>query len=191
MPPKILVFAGSAREGSFNKKLARIAAAAAREAGAEVTFLDLRDHSLPLFDQDLEAREGEPAHATALKRLMKEHHGWIVATPEHNTTITALLKNTLDWASRRREGEKVMECFADKPVALLSASPGPYGGLRSLLALRQLLANMRMLVLPDTVSVSRADQAFDADGNLVDPKHREAVETVARKLVAVTARLTP
>lgn len=190
--PKILVFAGSAREGSYNKKLARIAAACARQAGATATFIDLRDFPLPVFDQDLEAglMPAEHPEARKLKALMREHDAFLIASPENNSTYSALLKNVLDWASRRREGEAPHEPYAGKPVAILSASPGELGGIRGLQTLRLLLGNLRMLVLPDQFALGHAGAAFDETGALKDPKHRAAVETVAKRLVGFAARLS-
>lgn len=189
--PRILAFAGSAREQSFNKKLARLAADAARKAGAEVTFADLRDFAMPLFDEDLEVRlqPGEEPAAKRFKDLLKAHDAWLLASPEHNSSISALLKNAIDWASRRREGEKPYECFDGRVVGLLSASPGPFGGLRGLVELRRLLANCRMVVLPDQVAVPKAHQAFAADGSLADASQQAAVDALARRVVDVASRL--
>lgn len=188
--PKILAFAGSAREGSFNKKLVRIAAEAARKAGAEVTLVDLRDFAMPLFDQDFEASlPAEQPDAKRLKDLMRAHDGFLIASPENNSSFSALLKNTLDWASRRREGEKPHECYDGKPVAIMSASPGALGGIRGLQTLRLLLGNLRMIVLPDMMAVGDAGTAFDANGQLNDPKQLAAIESFAARLVQFIARL--
>jgi chromate reductase, NAD(P)H dehydrogenase (quinone) len=185
---RVLVFAGSAREGSYNKKLARLAAEAARRAGAEATFLDLRDLPMPVFDQDLEARlPEEHPEARKLKDLMRAHDAFIIASPENNSSYSALLKNAFDWASRRREGEKPHECYGDKPVAIMSASPGALGGIRGLQTLRLLLGNLRMIVLPDTLAVGHADTAFDESGRLKDAKQAASVENVASRLVRFAA----
>jgi chromate reductase len=185
----LLVFAGSAREASFNKKLARLAAAAANEAGAAATFVDLRDYPLPLMDEDLEAAQGEPTHATALKTLMKQADGFIIASPEHNSAYSALLKNVIDWASRKREGEKPRACFEGKTALLLSASPGQLGGLRGLVVLRMLLGNLGMLVLPDQLAIGAAHQAFDAQGALVDEAKAAMLKKLVAGQVALTAKL--
>jgi len=187
--PRILVFAGSAREGSFNKKLARVAAAAAKAAGAEVTFIDLRDLPMPIFDEDLETRDGEHPHAKAFKDHMKAHDGFIIVSPENNSTYSALLKNVLDWASRRRPGEARFECFADKVTLIMSASPGPAGGLRGLLNLRALLANLSMIVLPDQLTLPSADKAFNEDGTLKDPAVQSTVEKLTGKIVGFIRKL--
>jgi len=187
--PTILVWSGSAREASFNKKLARQAAAFAEEAGASVTFVDLRDIPLPVFDQDLEAREGEPENATKFKALMKKADGMIIASPEHNSSYSALLKNTIDWASRQQENEKPLECFTGKTAAIISASPGGLGGLRGLVTLRMLLSNLGMVVVPEQFALSGAGDAFNEDGTLKDDKKSEAVRGVARALVSATSKL--
>lgn len=187
--PKVLAFAGSTRGGSFNKKLIRVAAAAAQAAGAEVTLVDLRDLPMPLFDGDLEASEGIPENARKLKALMKSHHGLLLACPEYNSSITAVLKNAIDWASRPMEGERPLECFTGKVAALLSASPGALGGLRGLVTVRSILGNLQVLVLPEQVAVGNAHDAFAEDGSLRDPKRAAAVNSVAAKLVETVRKL--
>ncbi len=121
--PKILAFAGSARQESYNKKLVRIAAQAATGAGGEVTLIDLKDYPLPLFNEDLEAEQGAPENATKLKQLFFEHQGLLISCPEYNSSITPLLKNTIDWVSRRADGESPLQAFKGKLLALMSASP--------------------------------------------------------------------
>ena len=180
--PAILVFAGSARRESLNKKLARTAADSARTTGAEVTLLDLRDYPIPLYDGDLEAESGVPENARALRRLMAIHHGLIVVSPEYNGFITPLLKNTLDWISRPDGAEDGLTLYSDKVALVLSASPGALGGLRSLQLIRQLLGNLGVTVLPDQLAVGRAQQAFNPDGTLTDTAQMA-------KLNAMTARL--
>ncbi|NPU90664.1 MAG: NAD(P)H-dependent oxidoreductase [Gammaproteobacteria bacterium] len=180
--PAILVFAGSARRESLNKKLARTAADSARATGAEVTLLDLRDYPIPLYDGDLEAESGVPENARALRRLMATHHGLIVVSPEYNGFITPLLKNTLDWISRPDGAEDGLTLYRDKVALVLSASPGALGGLRSLQLIRQLLGNLGVTVLPDQLAVGRAQQAFSPDGTLTDAAQMA-------KLNAMTARL--
>ena len=187
--PKILAFAGSARSGSFNKMLVKVAADGARKAGAQVTYLDLRDLPMPLFDQDLEERDGEHPNAKAFKDLLRAHDGVLLSSPENNSTYSALLKNAIDWASRKRPGEQPLECFAGKVACIMSASPGPFGGLRGIIQLRTLLSNIRFLVLPDQLTVSGADKAFDADGRLKDPKLQEAAERLGALLAGTLAKL--
>ncbi len=187
--PRVLALAGSTRSGSYNKKLIRIAASAAQAAGAEVTLIDLRDLPMPLMDEDLEEREGIPENAQKLKALMKSHHGLLLACPEYNSSISGVLKNAIDWASRPMDGEKPLECFAGKVAALLSASPGSLGGLRGLVTVRSILGNLQVLVLPDQVAVGKAHEAFGEDGSLRDPKRAAAVNSLAAKLVDTLRKL--
>ena len=189
MTPKILAFAGSTREGSFNKKLIRIAAAGATAAGAEVTLLDLRDLPLPLYDGDLEAREGIPENARKLKELMVAHHGFLISAPEYNSSITGVLKNAIDWASRPASGEPSLVAFTAKAAALMSASPGALGGLRGLVHLRAILSNIGVLVIPDQVAVPLAPEAFAADGSLKDAKRQAGVDGLGRKLTELLRKL--
>lgn len=190
-PPKILAFAGSARADSFNKKLVKIAAAAARTAGAEVTILDLRDLPMPLYDQDLEARDGLPENVLQLKQLMKSHQGFLIACPEYNSSITPLLKNTIDWASRSEPDEPplALTCFQGKVAALLAASPGGLGGLRGLVHVRDILENIGTIVIPAQQTIPNSYSAFDPDGNLKDEKQRASVQSIATKLTEVVAKL--
>ena len=186
--PRILVFGGSLRAESYNQKLATIAAAGAREAGAEVTLITLRDYRLPIFDEDLEAAEGKPEAAKKLKQLFLNAEGFIIASPEYNSGITAALKNAIDWVSRAdSEDEAPLLAFKGKTAAILSASPGGYGGSRSLAQLRPLLENINVTVVPDQVSIPKAYEAFDTEGNLADPTQQAAVKALAASLVAKLA----
>ncbi len=185
----ILVFAGSAREGSLNKKLALVMAAELRTAGADANYIDLRDYPMPLFDADLEAAKGEPAAATAFKNQLKAADAVVIASPENNSTYSALLKNAIDWASRKREGETPMQCFAGKVAMILSASPGQLGGMRGLAALRMLLGNLGMIVLPDQLALSGAHKAFNDDGSLVEADKAEKIRQMAKTLADVAGKL--
>jgi len=187
--PKILALAGSTRTGSYNKKLIRVAAAAAQAAGAEVTLVDLRDLPMPLFDEDLETAQGIPENAQKLKALMKAHQGLLLACPEYNSSITGVLKNAIDWASRPMEGEEPLECFTGKVAALMSASPGSLGGLRGLVAVRSILENLQVLVLPEQVAVAKAHDAFAEDGSLRDAKRAAAISSLAAKLATTLRKL--
>jgi NAD(P)H-dependent FMN reductase len=187
--PKIVAFAGSLRQESFNKKLVRIAARAAEAAGAAVQLIDLRDYPLPLFDQDLEQAQGMPPTGAALKKLFRESDGFLISAPEYNSSITAVLKNAIDWASRPAPGEPPLVAFTGKAAALLSASPGALGGLRGLVHLRSILGNIGVLVLPEQFAVSRAHEAFNPDGSLKDAAQLQTVEGIARKLVALLQKL--
>jgi NAD(P)H-dependent FMN reductase len=187
--PRILAFSGSLRRGSFNQKLVRIAADAARAAGATVTVLDLRDVPMPLFSEDLEQSEGLPAGAKTLKELMLAHEGLLIASPEYNSSISAALKNAIDWASRAAPGEPPLACFNDKVAGLMATSPGVLGGLRGLVTLRAILSSINVIVLPNQVTVPRAHEAFGEDGTLKDAKQRAAIEKLATKLTSVIAAL--
>ncbi|HEY9620604.1 MAG TPA: NAD(P)H-dependent oxidoreductase [Crinalium sp.] len=187
--PRILAFAGSARKDSFNKRVVQIAANGARAAGAEITFLDFRDLPLPLYDEDLETAQGIPENALKLKELMKSHQGFLIASPEYNSSVTPLLKNAIDWASRPVQGEPPLAAFADKVAGLMSASPGALGGLRGLVHLRSILGNIRVLVLPDQIAITKAYEAFNPDGTLKDPQQQSAVEQIGAKVATVAAKL--
>ncbi|HEV3415458.1 MAG TPA: NAD(P)H-dependent oxidoreductase [Pirellulales bacterium] len=186
---KILAFAGSTRTASFNKKLVRIAADGAREEGADVTLIDLRDYPLPLFDGDLEANEGLPANARALKDVFLAHNGLMISAPEYNSSITAVLKNTIDWVSRPVPNEASLACFTDKLAVLMSASPGALGGLRGLVHVRAILGNIGVCVLPAQVAVVKAHEAFQPDGSLKDAKLQASVKNLGAKLAAVLKKM--
>jgi chromate reductase, NAD(P)H dehydrogenase (quinone) len=187
--PKILAFAGSTRIDSYNKKLVKIAAAGAKTAGAEVTYLDLRDLPLPLFDEDLEAQEGLPANAHTFKDLLISHQGLLIASPEYNSSLTAVLKNAIDWASRPAPNEAPLAAFAGKVATIMSASPGALGGLRGLVHLRSILGNIKVLVLPDQIALPKAYEAFNPDGTLKDPKQQESIEKLGDDLTKILLKL--
>lgn len=190
MAARILAFAGSLRTGSLNKKLAHIAAEAARRHNADVTEIDLRDYPLPLYDGDIEAAEGLPENARKLKALFLDHHGLLIACPEYNSSITAVLKNVIDWVSRPVPGEKPLAAFDGKVAALLAASPGALGGLRGLVTVRSILSNIKTIVLPEQYALVKADTAFAPDGqNLADAKQQAIIDALAGRLVQVAARL--
>ncbi len=189
MTAKILVFAGALRAGSFNKKLAVVAAAAARAAGGDVTLVDLRDFPMPIYDGDVESASGIPEHAMRMKKLFLAHDALLLACPEYNSSITGVLKNTIDWVSRSAPGETPLQCYAGKVVGLCSASPGALGGLRGLITVRSILGNIGALVLPTQVAVGKAHEAFDADGKLKDGKVRASIERLAAELVTTTSKL--
>jgi chromate reductase, NAD(P)H dehydrogenase (quinone) len=189
MAPRILVFAGSTRTDSLNKRLARHAADVLRNAGAEATLLDLRDLALPLYDGDLEARDGLPVGAKRLKELMKAHQAFVIASPEYNSSIPAVLKNAIDWASRAEPNEKALVAFQGKVALLLAASPGLLGGLRALVHLRSILGNIGVIVLPEQLAVSKAHEAFDDQGRLADEKQRGTLARHCATLVTIATKL--
>lgn len=192
--PRVVVISGSARQGSLNQQLAAVAARALTQAGALVTPVDLRALALPIYDADIEAR-GMPEGARTLRRLFAEHDALLLASPEYNGFPTPLLINALDWASRpvAEDGLPSGPAAMSGTVAgLLSASPGAFGGLRSLLHTRQFLQmNLGMLVVPEQFGLGQADKAFDATGALIDAKAQAAVERVVQSVLRVTAGLQP
>lgn len=181
---KLLFLAGSARQGSYNKRLARLGAMIAEANGIASTFADLGDYPMPLYDGDLEASDGPPENARKLKALMGLHTGIFIASPEYNASITPLLKNTLDWISRvRSEDEAPLEVFKTRVFALGSASPGGMGGLRSLTTARQVLElGLGALVLPEQFAVPRASDAFDDHGHLKNKDSQEQLKALIQKL---------
>jgi NAD(P)H-dependent FMN reductase len=189
---KTLIFAGSNRTLSFNRRLAAVAAAQARAAGAEVTHIELADFDIPLYNADLEA-QGTPADVLRLKELMDSHPAWIVCSPEYNGSYTGLLKNTLDWASSPVKGHAVWadgnRPFGGKVVGLLSASPGALGGLGSLNHLAPLLANLQCWVCPTRFALGHAGQAFDDAGQLVSDASRARVQAVVDQTLWAAKRL--
>ena len=188
---KLLVFAGSTRQNSFNRQLAVTAAAIARDAGAEVTHLELATLDIPLYNADLEAR-GTPPDVMKLKQLMFEHPAWIICSPEYNGSYTALLKTAIDWASSPVKGDpewsQGTEAFEGKVVGLLSASPGDLGGLRSLSHLNPLLLNLQCWVAPRQFALGSAGQAFDANGVLQSEVHRQGVQGVVDQVLWASTR---
>ena len=189
---KLLVFAGSTRQHSFNRQLAAIAATLARDAGAEVSHLELADFDIPLYNADLEAR-GTPPDVIRLKQLMFEHPAWIICSPEYNGSYTALLKNTIDWASSPvkddPEWSSGTKPFRGKVVGLLSASPGAYGGLRSLSHLNPLLLNLQCWIAPQQFALANARQVFGPDGAPQREVARKSVQAVVDQVLWAGQRL--
>ena len=190
--PKILVFAGSIRTGSFNARLAANAAKQLALLGAEVTHISLADYPMPIYDGDLESRSGQPENAVRLKRMFTTHGGIFIASPEYNASGTPLLKNTLDWVSRVREGrEAPLAAYKDRVFALGGASNGVYGAMRSLLALRQVLEiGCGALVIPDQIAVPRAADAYDENDELKDEQTMNRLKGVLQRLIDITRQLT-
>ena len=187
--PKILVFAGSARQGSLNKKLARLASDIARDLGAEVTFLDLRDHPLPLYDGDLEQEEGLPEAVVSLKELFKAQDGFVIVSPEYNGSFSPLMKNVIDWASRQGDDAGRLEALAGKAVGLLAAAPGPLDGVRGLAQIRQLLGGLGTYVSPKQHALKTAGKAFDDEGGLLHEADQAAVKAVVADVIDLARKL--
>lgn len=188
-PPRLLAFSGSARRESYNQRLVQIAAQGARDAGVEVTVLDMRDYPLPLFNEDLEQEEGAPENALKLKQLFLGHDGLLIASPEYNGSISPLLKNTIDWVSRSAEGEVPKAAYQNKVAVLMATSPGGLGGLRGLVHLRSILSGMGVLVLPDQIAVPFASQAFDDAGQLKEEKQQTRIGNLGKSLADVVRKL--
>ncbi|MEZ5690805.1 MAG: NAD(P)H-dependent oxidoreductase [Rickettsiales bacterium] len=176
----ILMFSGSARRESFNKKLISAAAKIAREKSINVTLIDLADYPMPIYDGDLEEEKGQPENAKKLYELIKNHDYILISSPEYNGLPTPLLKNVIDWVSRVD-----VKVYSGKIAAIIGASPGGFGGLRALPHLRALLTNINVVVIPQQLAVPKAHEAFDADGNLKDKKQKEALESVINNLISI------
>jgi NAD(P)H-dependent FMN reductase len=193
MAARILVFAGSARRDSLNKKLARAAAQFAREAGAEATFVDLDDYPIPLYHGDLEAASGMPENARRLRETFLAHDALLVASPENNSSVSSLLKNTIDWLSRDvgdgKGGNSGLAPWRGKVAGLMAASPGGFGGIRALPHLRQILATLGVTVLGAQVAVPRAHEAFAADGSLADERVAKSLRSLAEAVTQAAQRL--
>ena len=182
--PRILAFGGSLRAESFNQKIAVLAAEGAREAGAVVTMIALRDYPLPLFDQDLESEFGMPENARKLKELFLRHDGLIIASPEYNSSMSAALKNAIDWVSRATsENEPPLAALAGKTAAILAASPGGYGGSRGLAQLRPFLQNINITVIEPQVTIPKVHEIIGADGSFANEDIANNVRLLGTELV--------
>jgi NAD(P)H-dependent FMN reductase len=177
-PPRILAFSGSARRESLNRKFLAVAVAAARESGGEVTLLDLNDFPLPLYHGDLEDTGGLPENARKLVEQIKQHDALLIASPEYNSMITPLLKNTLDWCTRADD-----DPFSGRVAAVISASPGGFGGVRSLVMAQQLLLKLGCQIVPGQCALPQAGTAFDAAGKLLDARAEKSVRGLVSALV--------
>jgi NAD(P)H-dependent FMN reductase len=189
---RLLFFAGSTREGSLNRKLAEAARSIAADRGHEAHIISLSDYDMPIYNGDLEKREGPPEAAFQLMELMKNYQGIFIASPEYNASVTPLLKNTIDWLSRA-EGrvDPPGSLFKTRAFGIGSASNGVYGGMRSLITLRQVLtiSSIGAIVIPEQVAVGGASTAFDENGALVSERPRKMLETAIDKLAFIAQRL--
>lgn len=191
-PTKLLIFAGSTRLDSLNRKLAGTAARLARASGAEVTHIELADFDIPMYNADLEV-QGTPPNVMKLKELMHSHPAWIICSPEYNGSYTALLKNAIDWASSPIKNDPAwhdgFKSFTGKVVGVLSASPGALGGLRAQSHLVSLLFNSTCWVAPKTFALGNAGTAFDVHGDLVKESHRHQAQAVIDQVLFAAERL--
>lgn len=177
----VLAFAGSTREGSYNKLLVKEAAEMAEKMGAKVKFIDLKNFTLPFFDEDLEREEGMPQKAKELRKLLIESQVIFIASPEYNGSVPAVLKNILDWSSRNEDGKPSREAFKGKKFLLLSASPGKGGGARGLVHLKAIIEDVGGQVMRSQFSLPSAYQAFDSNGHLKDSKSRTSLQNLVRE----------
>lgn len=188
--PRLLFMAGSSREGSINRKLARQAYEFGRALEADCELIELADYDMPLYNGDLEARDGLPENAKRLKAKFIACDGFLLAAPEYNSSLTPLLKNTLDWISRKEtDDEPALAAYQGKVAALTAASPGGFGGLRGLVPLRMMLGNIGVHVLPDQLAISRAHEAFGDDGALSDDGQAQRLRGIVASLVTAAAKL--
>ena len=190
---RLLFFAGSTREGSFNRKLAALAHHIAEANGIEAVLVDLKDYLMPIYNGDLEAKDGPPERARAFKALLGEYQGVFIASPEYNSSVTPLLKNTLDWVTRvRAKGETGLEVFKTRVFAISGASPGYYGAMRSLLHLRQILEiGTGAMVIPQQIAVPRAMDAFEEDESLKDKAQQTLCKSVVEALAVAARKFAP
>lgn len=188
MKPKLIVFAGSLRKDSYNKKLAKAAAQYATAAGAQVEYLELNDYPMPLFDQDIEDK-GMPESVVRLRTKLQQADGLLIACPEYNSSITGVLKNTIDWTSRPDGEVPGLVAYKGKVIGLLSTSTGALGGLRGLVHVRQIFGNIGCIVIPQQYAAGGASKLFDANGDLVDAQAKTNVEDVVTNLVKVCQKL--
>ena len=188
---QVLAVSGSTREESLNTRLLRAASEGVRGAGGIVTFADLRDLAMPLYDADLQRDEGFPASVREFRRLVAASDGFLIATPEYNHGPSAVLKNALDWASRRDADGDTSALFRGKPAAMFSAAPGVYGGVRALIQLRENLSALGLFVLPGQMALVRAKHAFDDDGMLKDAALQAEAEGQALRVTQMVLSLRP
>ena len=186
---KILAFSGSTRRNSYNQAVVECAAQAAKDAGAEVTVINLADYAMPIFNEDEEAEYGIPERAQAFKQLMIEHDGILIASPEYNSSYPAVLKNAIDWASRKAGDEPVLAAYKQKVVGLMAASPGALGGMRVLVVLRMLMQNLSCIVAPAQVAVGNVADKLDESGTISDEKTKKQLANLAKQVVDLATKL--
>src|SRR3984893_19323590 len=187
---KILVIPGSLRSGSLHARLAAGAAPELVQSGAEVTRISLSDFPLPIYDGDQQTKSGVPKHAVNLKRMMSAHHGVLIVTPEYNSSVPPLLKNTIDWVTRVQDPHETRgQVFRERPFAIASASESRLGGTRALAALRLILGACQAMVVPNQLALSFADQAYDEMDKLKVPADIEALKALVRQLIDVSQHM--
>jgi NAD(P)H-dependent FMN reductase len=188
--PKILIIPGSLRTGSRNAKLAAAAADAFVQAGVDVTRISLGDFPLPIYDGDLQAKSGVPKNAINIKRMIAAHQGVLLVTPEYNSSVPALVKNSIDWVSRAQDpSESRGQVFRERAFAIASASAGRLGGMRALAALRLILSACHATVIPNQLALSFADDAYDDSDRLKHAPDIEALQALVRQLIDFAQRM--
>jgi chromate reductase, NAD(P)H dehydrogenase (quinone) len=184
--PKILAFAGSLREHSYSKRVVKTAIKGAETAGADVTYIDLRDYPMPIYNADDHERDGFSANAIEFQKLLAAHDGLLIASPEYNASLPAALKNAIDWASRASDEYKMGEVFKGKAAAIMTESPGAFGGLRCLGHLRGVLSILLVNVLPSEIAVGNVGKMFEGDGvEMIDEKMKKVLEDLGASLVDI------
>ena len=187
---KILVIPGSLRTGSLNARLAATAACEFAQAGADVTRISLADFPLPIYDGDLQSKSGVPKHAVNLKRMISAHHGVLIVTPEYNSSVPPLVKNTIDWVTRVQDLHETRgEVFRGRPFAIAAASENRLGGARVLAALRLILSACHATVIPNQLALSFASEAYDDMDRLKHPADVEALAALVRQLIEFSQRM--
>ena len=182
--PKILAFAGSLREHSYSKRVVKTAMKGAENAGAEVTYIDLRDYPMPIYNADDHEKDGFHVNAAKLQKLLSEHDGLLICSPEYNGSLSGALKNAIDWTSRQSDEFKMVEVFKGKFAAIMTESPGVFGGLRCLGHLRTVLSIMFVNVLPSEIAVGKVHTMFDGDGDeMTDEKMKKILGDLGASLV--------
>ena len=187
---KILAFAGSLREHSYNKRVLNIAVEGARKAGAEVTVIDLRDYPMPIFNSDEFAKEFDE-NAARFQDILNEHDGLLIASPEYNGSIPGGMKNAdrLGFAPEPKY-EKSVAVFKGKTAAIMTASQGSFGGLRSLAHMRGMLSIMFVNVLPVEIAVTFVQDKFDGDSaEMTDEKTKKVLEDLGASLVKMLEKM--
>lgn len=180
----LIAFAGSLRKDSYNKQLVTLAANKARDLGANVTVIDLKEYSLPLFDEDLE-KESVPENLPALRELFANADGLLIASPEYNGSFSSVLKNTLDWLSRGAKDDSYSPNYGQYTVGLMAASPGGLGGIRGLSHIRELMSNLGSLVVPNQIALGAAYEAFNAEGQLQNSAMDDRLQALAQQVVTL------
>ncbi|MEJ7860971.1 MAG: NAD(P)H-dependent oxidoreductase [Pyrinomonadaceae bacterium] len=184
--PRILAFAGSLREHSYNKRVVRTAMRGAKNAGAEVNYIDLRDFPMPIYNGDDHAKNGVDPNASRLQKLLSEYDGLLIACPEYNGSLSGALKNTIDWASRASDEYKMGEVFNGKVAAIMTASPGGFGGVRCLGHLRTVLSILGINVLPSEIAVGKVHEMYDGDAlEMTNEKMKESLEKLGASLAGM------